>query len=120
MEELANVSIDAWPIAAVCVLVLLDIVSGLGKAYVTGTLSSKAMRDGLMHKATYFGLIVLFVAVEVFQQHFDVLTNVPTTLAICVYVCVTEFVSVLENLTVINPELREWPVLSKLFEKDLE
>ena len=120
MEELANVSIDAWPIIAVCILVALDIVSGLGKAYATGTLSSKAMRDGLMHKATYFVLIALFVAVEVFQQHFEVLPDVPTTLAICVYVCATEFVSVLENLTQINPELKEWPVLSKLFAKENE
>lgn len=120
MQELANVSIDAWPIMAVCVLVVLDVVSGLGKAYVTGTMSSKAMRDGLMHKATYFVLIALFVAVEVFQQHFEVLPGVPTTLAICVYVCATEFVSVLENLTAINPELREWPVLSKLFDKENE
>lgn len=115
--DLTNLSIDAYPIYAVCVLVALDILSGLGKAYKTGTLSSKAMRDGLMHKATYFVIIALFVAVEVMQQHFEVLENVPSTLVVCVYVCGTEFVSVLENLVCINPELADWPVLKKLLER---
>lgn len=118
MQEFQSVSIDAYPIIAVCVLVLLDIVSGLGKAYYTGTLSSKAMRDGLMHKATYFVLIALFAAVEVAQQHFEVLPDIPTTLAICVYICGTEFVSVLENLVAINPELKEFALLGKLLEKE--
>lgn len=119
MEGLANVSIDAWPIAAVCVFVLLDIVSGLGKAYVTGTLSSKEMRDGLMHKSAYFALIALFAALEVFQQHFEVLPNVPTTLSVCIYVCVTEFCSVLENIVAINPDIKKWPIFAQLFGKEV-
>lgn len=118
MEELANMSIDTWPIAAVCVFVLLDIVSGLGKAYVTGTLSSKEMRDGLMHKSAYFALIALFVCLEVFQHHFEVLPNVPTTLAVCVYVCATEFFSVLENIVAINPEIKKWSIFANLFNKE--
>lgn len=117
MEKLANVSIDAWPITAVCVFVLLDIVSGLCKAYVTGALSSKEMRDGLMHKSAYFALIALFACVEVFQQHFDVLPGVPTTLCVCVYVCTTEFFSVLENIVVINPDIKKWPIMEKLFDR---
>lgn len=117
MEELTNVSIDAWPIAAVCVFVLLDVVSGIGKAYATGTLASKNMRDGLMHKSAYFALIALFVCLEIFQQHFEVLPNVPTTLAVCVYVCATEFFSVLENIVAINPEIKKWPIMEQLFDK---
>lgn len=119
MEELANVSIDAWPIAAVCVFVLLDIASGLGKAYVTVTLSSKEMRDGLMHKSVYFVLIALFASLEVFQQHFDVLPNVPTTLTVCIYVCATEFFSVLENIVAINPDIKKWPIFAQLFDKEV-
>ncbi len=117
MEKLVNVSIDAWPIAAVCVFVLLDIVSGVVKAYVTGTLSSKEMRDGLMHKSAYFALIALFACVEVFQQHFEVLPGVPTTLCVCIYVCSTEFFSVLENIVVINPDIKKWPVMEQLFDR---
>lgn len=117
MEELANVTIDAWPIAAVCVFVLLDIVSGFGRAYVTGTLSSAEMRDGLMHKSAYFALIALFVCLELFQRHFEVLPNVPTTLAVCVYVCATEFFSVLENIVAINPDIKKWPIFAQLFDK---
>ena len=117
MEELANVSIDAWPIAAVCVFVLLDIVSGFVKAYVTGTLSSKEMRDGLMHKSAYFALIALFVCLEIFQRHFEVLPNVPTALAVCVYVCATEFFSVLENVVAINPDIKKWSIFAQLFDK---
>ena len=117
MEELANVSIDAWPITAVCVFVILDIASGFGKAYATGTLSSKEMRDGLMHKSAYFALIALFTCLEIFQQHFEVLPNVPTTLAVCVYVCVTEFFSVLENIVAINPDIKKWPIFAQLFDK---
>lgn len=117
MEELANVSIDVWPISAVCVFVLFDIVSGLVKAYVTGTLSSKEMRDGLMHKSAYFALIALFACVEVFQQHFEVQPAVPTTLCICVYVCTTEFFSSLENIVVINPDIKKWPIMKNLFDR---
>lgn len=117
MQELTNISIDAWPISAVCVLVLLDIVSGVVKAYVTGTLSSKEMRDGLMHKSAYFALIALFACVEVFQQHFEVLPDVPTTLCISIYICTTEFFSVLENIVVINPDIKKWPVMEQLFDR---
>ena len=117
MEELANVSIDAWPIAAVCVFVILDVVSGLVKAYVTGTLSSREMRDGLMHKSAYFALIALFACVEVFQQHFEVLPGLPTTLAVCVYVCATEFFSALENIVAINPDIKKWPIFAQLFDR---
>lgn len=118
MEEFAIVSIDGWPIAAVGVLVFLDVASGLIKAYAVGTLSSKAMRDGLLHKSAYFLLIALFVAIEVMQQHFEVLPGIPTTLVICVYICGTEFISVLENLVAINPELKQFAVLQKLLEKE--
>lgn len=117
MEALASISIDTWPIAAVCVFVLLDIGSGFVKAYVTGTLSSKEMRDGLMHKSAYFALIALFACLEVFQRHFELLPNVPTTLAVCIYVCATEFFSVLENIVTINPDIKKWPIITQLFDR---
>lgn len=109
-----HLSIDGWPIAAVCLMVILDIVTGLMKAFASGTVQSSVMREGLFHKATYFILILLFAAVEVLQMHFDILPELPTALAICVYVIVTEIISIIENVSIINPELAQWPIIKQV------
>ena len=115
MEELTGLSIDGWPLIAVTVFVALDIVTGLIKSGMVGEWSSGVMREGLAHKCTYYLLIVVFTAVEVFQHHFDVLPDVPTALAVCVYVIGIEFISVIENPVAINPELSDFAPIKKLF-----
>lgn len=116
MQIISNMhlSIDGWPIAAVCLMVILDIVTGLMKAFATGTVQSSVMREGLFHKATYFILILLFAVVEVLQMHFDILPELPTALAICVYVVATEIISIIENISIINPELTQWPIIKQV------
>lgn len=110
----AAISIDCWPIAGVLVFICIDVITGLIKAYKAKKVASAVMRDGLLHKSTYLILVILFTAVEVFQQHFEIAPDFPTTLTVCVYICATEIVSVCENLAAINPDIANWPFISAI------
>lgn len=92
-------------IIAAAVLILLDYVSGIAKAFATHTVSSAKMRDGLWHKSGYVLVIVLGVIVDETQKHIDLGINVPVTVAAGIYICLTEITSILENAAIINPDL---------------
>ena len=113
-------SIDWWPIAAVGFLVLLDIITGFMKGWATQSISSKKMREGLTHKATYFLMIALFVGIQCLQQHFVFWPEFPTVTYICGYICVVEVISFFENICVINPNIAKWPVIDKIHQHDKE
>lgn len=115
-----GITIDWWPIAAVGFLVALDVITGLLKGWATHTLSSKVMREGLVHKATYALMIVLFVGVEILQQHFVVWPDFPTVSVICGYICVCEIISFFENLIAIYPDLADWPIIDKILTHEME
>lgn len=120
MKSIDFASLDLWPVAATLVFVGLDILTGWMKAVSTGTVSSAVMRQGLFHKVSYFVIIVVFIAVEALQKHFSFWPDFPTTAAICAYICVTEIVSLLENLAVVNPEIRDWPIVSAIVKQGKE
>ena len=120
MPELQKISVDGWPLAAVAIFIALDFASGLAKAWVSKTLSSTTMREGRGHKFTYIILIALAVAVEVFQLHFEVFSGFPTAIAVCCYVCLTEVISIVENIAEINPDLQSWPLVQNILNKSKE
>lgn len=109
-----TLSIDIPMLVVVGIAIALDIVTGLIKAGVTGTMTSSAMREGLIHKATY--VIVLLVACfcEIACQEFDLGVQIPSASAVCVYVILTELVSIAENIVVANPDIAEWPIIKIL------
>lgn len=109
-------SVDCWPYVAVIVLVLLDILTGLVKAFTQGNVSSYIMREGLTNKLMYFLLLVTFTAVNFVQAMLNVWPDFPTVEAIAVYICVTEIVSILENIVAVNPEIGKWPIIKQLYE----
>lgn len=117
---MSEFSIDWWPIAAVGFLVALDVITGMLKGWSTNSLSSKKMREGLVHKSTYALMIALFVGIEITQQHFQVWPDFPTANVICGYICVAEIISFFENIIVINPGLAKWPIIEKILEHDRE
>lgn len=103
-------------IIAAAVLIVLDYVSGIAKAFATHTVSSDKMRNGLWHKSGYVLVIILGVIVDETQKHIDLGINVPVTVAAGVYIALTEITSILENAAIINPDLSAG--LQQIFKSD--
>ena len=105
---------DRTEIAALvitCVLIVMDYLTGLAKSVVNKDIDSTKMRDGLWHKAAYVAVIVLAEIIEHGQEAVDRGFAVPLIVPTCVYIVLTETASILENLSQINPELADSPVM---------
>lgn len=87
------------------ILIVLDYVTGLMKAFATRTVSSSKMRAGLYHKAGYAVVIALAFLLEHGQQYVNLGFTVPLITPVCLYIVFAEVVSVLENAVALNPEL---------------
>ncbi len=92
------------------VMILLDVVVGFAGAVRRKDVQSSKLRDGLWHKAGFVGLIALAYVIQYAAQYAELGFEVPTVVAVCVYVTVTEAVSVFENLCVLNPNLIDSPM----------
>lgn len=121
MEEL---TIQWQPVAVVTVMMILDILTGFAGAVKTKSIESGKMREGLWHKAGFFGLIALAFAYEVaaIWMNFEVadlglgvtVPELPAVAAVCVFVFATEAVSICENLCTLNPAIAQLPVIKTL------
>lgn len=82
---------DAWMIGLV-VLVIIDYVTGLMKAYIAGELSSKVGFKGILKKLMYFAIVAVAVII-------DTLTGAEGVLRVaCMgFLIANEGVSILEN-----------------------
>lgn len=92
---------------ASCVLMLLDVVTGLFKAFYTHSYDSSKMREGLFHKMGFVFLIILSAFFEVFINagHITVDFTFPACSIICAYVLLCEFTSIVENISTVNPTI---------------
>ncbi len=93
-----------------CVMILLDVVLGFAGAVKRGDVESGKLREGLWHKAGYVGIIAVAYLIEYAAAYADLGFEVPTVAAVCAYVVLTETVSVVENLCVLNPALASSPL----------
>lgn len=102
---------DIWYLIAVIVFIVTDYVTGVIKAIMAGVLSSKKMREGLGHKFTYFVLILLAWFIDTVNTHVSI--GLPVSMFVCTVsgVCLVELTSILENVTAINPELKNMPFM---------
>lgn len=129
MGEIVDIA-TAWglPVLIATVAMIGDIVTGFAGAVKTGEVASGKMREGLWHKAGFYGLIMLAALYEVAAALLNLdaaaaeigvsLPELPAVAAVCVYVLGTEFVSICENLIVINPQVGEAPFLKTLVKHD--
>lgn len=106
---------DLLPVAAVLVFVVLDVVTGVVKAFATTGFDSSVMREGFFHKLGELLSVTLCVAVDAFLPRMGVSVNIDFSALCCVYLVMMEIGSILENLGAVNPQLGA--VLSKLFSK---
>lgn len=101
----------------VCVLMVLDIITGLVNAIMHNEFKSYKMREGLYHKAGNIIVICLGLLVDYEQQVFDLGFQVDISIAVCQYIAVMEIGQILENVCKINPDLAP-DVIKNFFSKN--
>ena len=112
--------IDPTVVTIALVLMGMDILLGLAGAVKDRDVQSSKMREGLWHKAGSIGLIVLAYILEVAVDHVDLGLVFPGVLAVCGYIIVMEVGSCLENLVILNPELKHNPVMQVFATREKE
>lgn len=102
---------DVWCMLATVFFIIVDYVTGITKAITQDNLSSKKMREGLGHKFAYFILVLVAWFIDEINLHVDL--GLPVSVFVCTVggICLIELTSILENLTVINPELAGAPFM---------
>lgn len=100
---------------ALLILILLDWVFGIGNACANHEFSSQKMREGLSHKCSELGFVLVgMVADAMLFAGLDIGLNGPVLLTITVYLCIMEIGSLLETFVKMNPQLGESPVFKLL------
>lgn len=87
------------------VFILLDMATGIIKAFKEKNYTSSIMREGLFHKCGSILCVALGVLVDYAQVFIDLGFNVKTVIPICGYICLMEVGSIIENVGAINPQL---------------
>lgn len=113
-----------WSIVILVVaFICLDVITGLLKAVYEKNLESERIRKGLIHKlgeiiAVAVAFLIEYSQTVILSINFDI----PIVKGVCIYIILMEILSVLENICVINPQLRKVfsPYLKKLKEKENE
>jgi hypothetical protein len=87
--------------------ILLDIASGIIVAILQRNFSSTIMRKGLGHKLGYVFVMcaVAILQVGMMEPSFHVEFDFPLFNVVCAFVIFMEFMSVMENACLLNPQL---------------
>lgn len=100
---------------AVLLLVLLDVVFGVLNAIEHENLSSKKMREGVIHKMSEFGIVAVGIIVDgLFFAGLDLGFNGPILAFFLLCIIVMELASIMELLADMNPNLANSPIFKKL------
>lgn len=85
--------------------IVLDLITGMIKAFAEHNFASSVMREGLIHKVGSLLCIALGLYADYAQQYIDIGVTIPVAGAICAYIALMEIGSILENLAKINPQI---------------
>ena len=85
--------------------ILLDLVTGLIKAFKEKNYSSTVMREGLYHKTGSILCVVFGILVDYAQTLIDIGVSIPVAISVCAYIVLMEIGSIIENVCSINPEI---------------
>ena len=96
------------------IFILFDVITGLFKAWYHKKFDSSLMRQGMFNKLSE----IIAVAFSAFLQYggdkIDLGIELPLVKVVSAYICLMEFISIIENLCEVNPHLK------KLFGKYLQ
>ena len=85
--------------------ILLDMLTGLVKAFAKKEYTSTVMREGLFHKCGSVLCILFGMLTDYAQTYVDLGVSLPVAATICVYIILMEIGSIIENVCEINPEI---------------
>ena len=85
--------------------IILDMLTGLVKAFKEQDYTSSIMREGLFHKCGSVLCILLGALTDYAQTLIDLGVTIPVSTTICIYICLMEIGSIIENVSIINPEI---------------
>lgn len=88
--------------------ILFDVVSGVLKAAFEGNMSSSAMRKGLFNKLGEILALMLGKLVEYVSLQYQLGFSIPLYTAIAAYLILMETLSILENISAMNPAMGEF------------
>ena len=105
---------NIWCAIAVLFFITTDYITGIIKAIIKGDLNSQKMRTGLGHKLTYLILTITAWFIDTVNTHISL--GFPINIFACTVsgICLIELTSILENITTINPELENTPLINIL------
>lgn len=106
--------LDYQVIVITLAFILLDIISGIGQAVKNKTLSSTIMRQGIYHKLGYALIMALAALMEYSTIYLDLGFEPPLFMPTCVMICLTEILSIVENIEHLNPQLKDSGIFSLL------
>lgn len=96
-----------------------DIISGVLKGVYNGELNSTALRKGLFHKLSELLAVGVCYLLEYGAGYLNFGFEIPLLRSVVTYICLMELISIIENICVMNPQLRRLfkPYLEKFNEK---
>lgn len=93
--------------------IAFDVLSGLVGALKNGNYQSSVMREGLFHKMGEILAIGFSFGCEYMFPYVGITVNLPICKSVLIYIIFMETGSIIENLTIISPELKS--ILGKTF-----
>lgn len=98
---------ETWLSVAVLIFIIIDYTTGVINAALKKSISSRKMREGLGHKATYIILLSVCYTIDTIQLNTEL--NLPTKLfpIVSCGILLIELTSIIENICEINPELKQ-------------
>lgn len=88
------------------VFIIFDCMTGFIQALANKNLSSSKMREGVKHKGAFVLVVVLAVLCEYAMSYVpDLGFDVPLVTPVCVYLIITEIVSIFENIGKMNSDI---------------
>ena len=98
---------ETWLSVAVLIFIIIDYMTGVINAALKKSISSRKMREGLGHKATYIILLSVCYTIDAIQLNTEL--NLPTKIfpIVSCGILLIELTSIIENICEINPELKQ-------------
>lgn len=102
--------------------ILFDIITGIIKALYQDGLDSTKLRKGLFHKLSEIVTVGGCGLLEYGTHYVDFGFDVPVLKPVATYICIMEFISIIENICEVNEPLKKlfMPYLSKLKQENQE
>ena len=100
--------------------ILFDILTGFAKALAKEGINSTKIRNGLYHKLSEIIAVLFSYFLEYSADYINLGVDLPVVGVVAVYICVMEFVSILENICEMNPQMYNLfkPYLEKLKQEE--